>query len=93
MNDWDTEEYLPQVKAFLSKRWTAKREVPAKIAIMSDMGNYFRSVYYQQRLAPGEFNYQEKQLKRLYESDSINSQFLHSIFTEDYEKEMYDEVS
>lgn len=84
---------MPQVKAFLSKRWTTKREVPAKIAIMSDMGNDFRPVYYQQRLAPGEINYQEKHLKRLYESDSINSQFLQSIFTEDYEKEMLDEVS
>lgn len=93
VNDYDIEEYLPQVKAFLTRRWTTKREVPAKIAIMEDMGSEFRGVYYQQRLAPGEINYTEKHLKRLYESDSINSQFLHSIFAEDYEKELLDEVS
>lgn len=33
-----------------------------------------------------------KRLKRLYDQDAINSQFLHSIFCEEYEKNMIDEI-
>jgi hypothetical protein len=36
--DYDLEEYEPTVRAFLTKRWTTKREIPAKIAIIEDMG-------------------------------------------------------
>ena len=42
---------------------------------------------------PGEISYTEKHLKRLYETDSINTQFLQSIFTEDYEKNMIEEAA
>ena len=59
---------------------------------MNDMGENYRQVYYQQRLAPGEHNYDTKHLTRLYETDAINTQFLHSIFCEDYEKNMYTEA-
>jgi hypothetical protein len=37
-------------------------------------------------LVPGDDIYEERHLNRLHESDDINSQFLHSIWTEPYEK-------
>jgi hypothetical protein len=41
INDYDTEEYRPQIQAFLSKRRTTKREVPPKAWIMDDMGEKY----------------------------------------------------
>lgn len=35
--------------------------------------------------------YDEKTLKRLYDSDAINTQFLHSMWCEEYEKNMLEE--
>ena len=32
INDYDTEEYRPQIQAFLTKRRTVKREIPPKVA-------------------------------------------------------------
>jgi len=40
---------------------------------MNDMGREYKDVYYQQRLAPLEFLYDEKHLLRLYEADAINT--------------------
>ena len=37
ITDYDLEEYEPAVQAFLTKRWTCKREVPAKIAIIDGL--------------------------------------------------------
>ena len=73
MQDYDLEEYTPTIRAYLTKRWTSKREVPAKIAISPDMGPSYRHVYYQQRIAYGETLYEEKHMKRLYETDAINT--------------------
>ena len=39
INDYDIEEYRPQIQAFLTKRRTVKREVPPRAAIMKDMGD------------------------------------------------------
>jgi len=57
----------------LSKRWTSKREVPPKIAIMDDLGQTYESVYRTQKLPPGEFQYDIKTMQRFYESDNINT--------------------
>jgi len=86
--DYNVDLYKPVIRAFLTKRWTAKREIPPKIAIMSDMGPGYRQIYSQQRLAFGEFPYDLKRLERLYEQEDVNSQFIHSIYFEDYEKNM-----
>mmetsp|Transcript_22847 Transcript_22847/g.28352 ORF Transcript_22847/g.28352 Transcript_22847/m.28352 type:complete len:141 (+) Transcript_22847:256-678(+) len=59
---------------------------------MSDMGPSYRQTYQQQKLAYGEYLYDLKRLERLYDSEAINTQFLHSIYFEDYEKNMYTEV-
>ena len=67
INDYDTEEYRPQIQAFLTKRRTVKREVPAKAWVIKDMGEEYRTTYYQQRLASGEFLYEDSHLKKLYE--------------------------
>ena len=36
--------------------------------------------------------YDAKHLERLYDSENFNTQFLHSIYFEDYEKNMYAEA-
>lgn len=41
INDYDIEEYRPQIRAFLTKRRTVKREVPPKVAIMKDLGEKY----------------------------------------------------
>lgn len=73
INDFDIEEYRPQIRAFLTKRRTVKREVPPKVSILRDLGPDYQMDYYQQRLVPGEFLYEEAQLKRLYDADMMNS--------------------
>lgn len=40
---------------------------------MKDMGEEYRDIYYQQRLAPLEYLYDDKHLQRLYEADAINT--------------------
>ena len=57
------------------------------------MGEEHRTTYYQQRLAPGEFLYDDSHLKKLYEQDTINTQYIHSIFCEEYEKNMLDAIA
>jgi hypothetical protein len=71
--DYDLEEYEPAVRAFLTKRWTTKREIPPKISILDDMGQHYGHVYYQQRLAPGDTLYTKEMMQRLYDSDQINT--------------------
>ena len=73
VQDYDLEEYEPSVRAFLTKRWTTKREVPPKVAILDDMGAAYNHVYYQQRMAPGDAPYEVKHMERLYESDAVNT--------------------
>lgn len=47
LQDYDLDEYEPAIKAFLTKRWPVKREIPAKVAILDDLGEHYRQVYYQ----------------------------------------------
>ena len=37
-SDYNTDVYTPHLRAFLTKRWTTKREIPPKISILRDMG-------------------------------------------------------
>lgn len=60
---------------------------------MKDMGPDYKQVYYQQKLVPGEVLYDEKHLQRLYDSDDINSQYIHSIFCQEYEKNMLEAIA
>ena len=92
INDYDTEEYRPQIQAFLTKRRTVKREIPPKVSIIKDLGDDYQMDYFQQRLVPGEFLYEEAHLKRLHEADMMNSQYIHSVFCEEYEKNMIEAV-
>jgi hypothetical protein len=92
VQDYDLEEYEPSVRAFLTKRWTTKREIPPKIAILDDMGASYNHVYYQQRLAPGDAAYEAKHMERLYDADDVNTQFIHAMVCEDYEKNMIDYI-
>ena len=46
INDYDIEEYRPQIQAFLTKRRTVKRELPAKAAILKDLGPDYKTTYY-----------------------------------------------
>mmetsp|Transcript_17549 Transcript_17549/g.29611 ORF Transcript_17549/g.29611 Transcript_17549/m.29611 type:complete len:264 (+) Transcript_17549:241-1032(+) len=59
---------------------------------MEDLGSAYQPVYYQQRLVPGEVLMDEATLKRYFESDAINSQYIQAIFCEEYEKNMLEEV-
>lgn len=92
INDFDVEEYRPQIRAFLTKRRTVKREVPPKVSIIKDLGEDYLMDYFQQRLVPGEFLYEEAQLKRLYDADMMNSQYIHTVFCEEYEKNLIEAV-
>jgi len=40
---------------------------------LPDMGREYRDTYYQQRVVPMEFLYDDKHLVRLYEADAVNS--------------------
>ena len=71
--DYNTDQYSQHVRAFLSKRWTCKREIPPKIAIMEDMGPAYRQVYHQQRLPFSEHQYELKHLERLFEAENLNT--------------------
>lgn len=53
---------------------------------MEDMGKDYKDIYYQQRLTPLEYLYDDKHLMRLYEADAINSQYILSTINEEYEK-------
>lgn len=52
------------------------------------MGREYRDTYYQQRLTPLEFLYEERHLQRLYEADDVNSQFVQSVVCEEFEKQL-----
>lgn len=39
-----------------------------------------------------EYLYDEKHLKRLYEADAINTQYIQSVLCEEYEKQMYEAI-
>jgi len=93
VNDYDIEEYRPQVQAFLTRRRSVKREIPPKAWIMKDMGEEYATTYFQQRLVPGEVLYDEQHLKRLSDADDINTQYIHSIFCEEYEKNMIEAIA
>ena len=56
------------------------------------MGENYRHVYYQQKLAPGETLYDAKHMQRLYDADAVNTQFIHSMVCEEYEKNLIEEV-
>lgn len=92
VQDYDLDDYEPSVQAFLQKRWTVRREIPPKVAILDDLGDSYRHVYYQQRLAPGEVMYDTKHMERLYNTDDVNTQFFHAMTCQDYEKNMIEEV-
>ncbi len=87
--DWDITEYEPVVRAFLTKRWTTKREVYPKIEILPTMKAYRDSLYLQ-KLVPMERLLTEQHMIRAYESDSTNSQYIMTIFCEEYEKNLYE---
>lgn len=59
---------------------------------MDDMGADYSQIYMQQRLVPGEYLYDIKNMQRFYESDNITTQFLHSMWTQPYEKNMIEEI-
>lgn len=42
---------------------------------------------------PGEVLYDEKHLQRLCDADDYNSQYIHSIFCQEYEKNMLDAIT
>ena len=92
IEDYDLEEYEPAVRAFLTKRWTTKREVPPKVAILDDLGKEYSHVYYQQRLAPGDSLYTNTMMEKLYSTEQVNSQFMHALLCEDYEKSLIEEI-
>ena len=54
------------------------------------MGREYRDIYYQQRLVPLDVLYENKHLQRLFDADDINSQYVQSIFCEEFEKQMYE---
>lgn len=85
INDYDTSEYEPVVQAFLGRRWIAKREVYPKIEILPTMTDYRDSLYLQ-KLVPMEMLLSEKHMVRMYEFDSMNSQYFMTLFCEEYEK-------
>ena len=92
INDYDLEEYRPQIQAFLTKRRLTKREIPGKMSIIKDMGNEYKHTYRQQSLVPGEVLYDQNHMQRLYDADDINSQYIHSVFCEEYQKNMIEET-
>ena len=47
LQDWDLDEYRPQVKSFLTRRRTVKREVPPKVSVLRDMGAAYQHIYRQ----------------------------------------------
>ena len=56
------------------------------------MGHEYRDLYYQQRLVPLDILYDERHLERLYEADDVNSQFVQSVVSEEFEKLMNEAI-
>lgn len=74
IQDYDLEEYEPAVRAYVTKRWTCKREIPAKLAILPELPQQdYAQVFYQQRLASGDQLYSQKHMERLFDCDEVNS--------------------
>jgi hypothetical protein len=46
IQDYDLDEYESTIKALLTKRQPVKREIPAKIAILDDLGSEYKSIYH-----------------------------------------------
>ena len=89
INDWDISEYEPVVQTFLTKRWTTKREVFPKIEIMPTMKGYEDSLYLQ-KLVPIERLLTESHMIRMYDYDNLNSQYIITLFAEEYEKNLFE---
>ena len=53
------------------------------VAYFAEAGNFFFLE---------EFLYDDAYLKKLYEQDTINTQYIHSIFCEEYEKNLLDGI-
>lgn len=66
--------------------------MPPKAYVIKNLGKDYKMDYYQQRLVPGEMLYDQAHLKRLYDQDDINSQYIHSVFCEEYEKNMIENI-
>ena len=56
------------------------------------MGHDYRNIYYQQRLVPLEILYDERHLERLFEADDVNSQYVQSVVSEEFEKPMNEAI-
>ena len=85
VNDYDISEYEPVVQAFLTRRWVTKREVHPKIDILPTMKDYKDSLYLQ-KLVPMERLLTEKHMVKMYEFESTTSQYIMTLFCEEYEK-------
>jgi ribosomal protein L5 len=59
---------------------------------MEDLGRDYKDVYYQQRLQPLDYLYDQKHLQRLHDADDINSQYVQSVVAEEYEKQMNEAI-
>ena len=89
VNDYDISEYEPLVQAFLGRRWITKREVYPKIEVLPNMDDYKDSLYLQ-KLVPIDRLLTENHMVRMYEYDTVNSQYIMTIFCEEYEKNLYE---
>ena len=56
------------------------------------MGHDYKDIYYQQRLVPLEILYDERHLERLFEADDVNSQFVQSVVSEEFEKPIHEAI-
>jgi len=56
------------------------------------MGHDYKDIYYQQRLVPLEILYDERHLERLFEADDVNSQYVQSVVSEEFEKPMNEAI-
>jgi hypothetical protein len=87
--DEDIKAYNPYIQAFLTKRFTHKKEIMPKIKIINPIPTY-HDTFYTQKTYPIYNLYDTNHLKYLHNLKIFETGYFISRFFEEYEKPMYD---
>jgi hypothetical protein len=89
--DETVKEYNKYIQAFLTKRFTHKKEIEPKIKIMNPPDNY-HDTFYLQKTYPLYNLYEIAHMKYLHNLKIYETGYIISRFFEEYEKPMYDSM-
>lgn len=95
MMDDNIEEYNRYIQAFLTKRFTHKKEIAPKIKVLKDLQNVlkdYHNTFYIQKTFPLYNLLNLTYMKYMHSHKIFDTGYVISRFSEEYEKNMYDAV-